>query len=337
MPGRIILPRRGRGRQSATALAEYEAALHAFCDAILQIQSTLDFVVSSRGWCYILEEHGLLKGEFNAAQTLLAECRKRGLLPLDIVADDMARSFDCVERTDTTTPEEQAQLILNAVNRAHERYAPISFWQGQEYYIQMMVEKVDLKSLFKPICDRYRIPIANARGWSDLNTRAHMMARFMLAENEGQTPVILYAGDHDPAGLAISTFLRRNLQDLEDAVGWSPDNLIIDRFGLNADFIEAQDLSWIDNLETGSGRRLDDPRHPDHQKPYVQQYLERYGARKVEANALVVRPEAGRRLCLDAVLKYLPEDAPEQYQSALGPYRNRMRDVLHVLLAEGLS
>jgi len=42
------------------------------------------------------------------------------------------------------------------------------------------------------------------------------------------------------------------------------------RFGLNKDFIERNRLTWIDNLETSSGKRLDDNKHNDHNKPYVQ-------------------------------------------------------------------
>ena len=44
---------------------------------------------------------------------------------------------------------------------------------------------------------------------------------------------------------------------------------------------------WINNLETASGKRLDDPKHPDHKKPYVQDYIREFGVRKREANALV--------------------------------------------------
>jgi hypothetical protein len=49
------------------------------------------------------------------------------------------------------------------------------------------------------------------------------------------------------------------------------------------------------------------------------------GARKVEANALVVRPEAGRKLCRQAILRYLPEDAPADYQAALERHRQRLQ------------
>ena len=94
---------------------------------------------------------------------------------------------------------------------------------------------------------------------------------------------------------------------MSGATGYTPDNLIVDRFGLNFDFIEAEGLSWSENLVTSSGEDLANERHPDHGKPYVQNYLRQFGARKVEANALVVRPEAGRCLCLDAVRRYVPD------------------------------
>jgi hypothetical protein len=178
------------------------------------------------------------------------------------------------------------------------------------------------------------VPLANSGGWADINGRAAMMRRFAEWEAKGKRCVLLYCGDHDPGGLNISGFLRSNLADLSGAVGWSPYDVIIDRFGLNFDFIEAHGLTWIDNLETGAGGRLDDPRHPDHGKAYVQDYLRRFGARKVEANALVARPQAGRELCLRAILNYVAEDAPDRYLERLKPLRDEVNAKVLDLLAE---
>ncbi len=334
----IKLPRRSRGRQSPEAEAAYQDALHQFCAAISQINSTLDFQVASRSWCYLLEEYGLLKGDFDNAQKLIVQCRKDGLLPLDIVAEDSAREFNNLESIDATSVEEEAQGILDwVVEDAHRTYTPISFWEDQEVFIQMVVEKVSLRNLFRPVCSRFHIPIANGRGWSDLNLRAKMMRRFAKWEAEGKQCVLLYCGDHDPGGLQISEFLRSNMEELEGAVGWSPDNLIIDRFGLNHAFIIEQDLTWIENLETGSGRRLDDPRHPDHAKPYVQDYIEEFGIRKVEGDALVTRVKAGRGLCRQAILKYVDEDAYELYRAKLEPLRDQVREEVDRLLEEAWS
>ena len=322
----IAVPKRGRGRQSKAAGEKYEEELHAFCEAILQIRSSLDFKVSSRGWCYILEEHGLGKGDFNKAQSLIVNCRKSGLLPLNIVADDSAREFGGLKFIDETTPDEEAENIIGGVQSSHLYYFPFSFWEDKEVYIQAMVEKIDLKNLFAPVFDEFHIPFANSRGWSDLNSRAALMRRFEEMEKAGKQCVLLYCGDHDPGGLAISDFLRSNLEDLSDAVEWFPDDLIIDRFGLNYDFIEENNLTWIDNLETSSGGRLDDPRHKDHRKFYVQSYLKQFGVRKVEANALVVRPEAGRELCRQAILKYLNLDDPQKYEEAIRPVQHEVRE-----------
>jgi hypothetical protein len=330
----ISLPRRPPCRPTAAINAQYEADLEAFCAAIVELNSGLDFKVSSRGWCYLLEEHGLAKGDFNSAQTLINDCRKSGRLPLDICAEDGRREFEHLEFINHKTPTAEAADIIEEIRWLPDVYTPLSFWEDQDYYLQMLVEKVDLRSLFSNVCRTYRVPLANAAGWSDINGRADMMRRFAQWDAEGKQCVLLYCGDHDPGGLNISGFIRSNLEDLAGAVGWQPNNLIIDRFGLNFDFIEAQGLTWIDNLETSSGGRLDSPRHPDHRKSYVQDYLRRFGARKVEANALVTRPEAARELCRQAILRYVSEDAPDRYRKALEPHREQVRGEVVRLLSD---
>jgi hypothetical protein len=289
--------------------------------------------VSSRGWCYILEEHGLGKGEFDAAQRLINDARKSGLLPIDFCAEDDSRQAEHLEKIDKEDSIEFAQGWLDYLkSHAHLQYRPVSFWDGLPVYVEMTVEKIDLKSLFRPITEEFHVATTNISGWNDINARAVMMKRFARWERHGKQCVLLHCGDHDPGGLHISGFLRSNMADLAAAVGWRPDNLIIDRFGLNADFIRRHRLTWIDNLETGSGGRLDDARHPDYQKSYVQDYLKRFGALKVEANALVVRPEAGRKFCLDAILRYVPTDAVERYERKLNPAQRKARREIARLL-----
>jgi hypothetical protein len=333
------VPALPRGRPSSTALSAYEAELKGFCTAILEINSTLDFSVSSRGWCYILEPHGLRKNDFDTAQELINDCRKRGYLPLDICAEDGSRSFDNLEQLDHADPEIFSRSWTEHLPNVHRQYTPFSFWEAQKYYVEMLVEKIDLKSLFSPVCAQFYIPIASVKGWADISQRAQIMKRFKYWEEErNKRCVLLYCGDHDPGGLNISDFLHSNLSDLAGAVDWDPYLVIIDRFGLNIDFIEEHGLTWIENLATAKGKYpLDDQRHGDHLKPYVQDYIRRFGVRKVEANALVVRSEAGRRLCLDAILKYVARTAPQKYQRALAPHRKRVQAEIRRQLREMYS
>lgn len=331
-----MLPRRSRGRQSVEAEAKYKEELEAFVQLVLQIQSRLDFKMGSRGWCYALEPHGLGKGDFDSAQRLINDCRKEGLLPLGFVAEEDARGFDCEEVVpDDETPEEYAKLIVESVAHAHKHYNPMSFWEGKPYFLQMLVEKIDLKSLFAPICDEYSIPIATTKGWSSISQREELIGRFKEHEDQGRWPVLLYCGDFDPAGLVISDYIKENLADLRKATGWTPDKLTVDRFGLNYDFIVKNNLTWIDNLETGSGQNLADPRHNDHRKPYVQDYLKQYGARKVEANAIVVVPEMGRDLCRAAINKYIPAAAVQDHRTRTQELQDEVAELVRALMNGG--
>lgn len=335
MTGRIEFPTAKRGRKTAAQQAEHEAQLSSFYTTIRQIESRLDFAVSARGWCYLMENSGAItKAEFDRVETLINAARKSGVLPIDICAMDENRSFDCVEYQDT--PDIGAYLVevMESTERYLRSYRPLSFWDEQPCYLEVLVEKIDLKSLFAPICRDIAMPIANAKGWPDIHVRAAMMRRFKQHEAAGRQCVLLYCGDHDPAGLRIADSYRAMFADIS-AVGWTPENLIIDRFGIDADFIEEHRLTWIDNLVTGSGKDLTDPRHPDHTKPYVQDYLRRFGARKVEANALVVAPQAGRQLFRKAIERYLGDigQARREFESRLELPRRQLRERFAATLA----
>lgn len=278
-----------------------ESELLAFADALKIMNRQTGFQVSSRGWCYQLENKGVIsKGQFSLANRLINECRKNGFLPINFTADENSRGFDCLPDDGDENENPFSRIYFTLGCALNPRFS-INKWKDEKYFIQMLVEKVDLFTLFKPICSKYEIPIANCKGWSSINQRAELIKRFKYFEDMGHIPVLLYCGDFDPFGLGISDFLIKNIKDLEKATGWNPQNLIIDRFGLNYDFIQKYNLSWIDNLETGSGKEA----NSNH--PIVKRYVEQYGRRKVEANAIVTQPEAGRELCENVIGKYLPD------------------------------
>lgn len=300
----VSLPRKGRYKERPAELQKFASTLEA-------IGSDIGFKLSARGWCYQLEQAGVInKGEFDYVESIVNECRELGYLPIDFVAEEEGRQFHGIEIPESDTPLEYMSRFLSMALRCEEAYIP-DWWTGEQYYIQMIVEKIDLITLFEPVCKEYKIPIATAKGWSSKLQRAAYARRFKEAEEDGLKCVLLYCGDHDPDGLRISDFLRSNLRDLmnirwlDGTDGYDPSELIIDRFGLNFDFIQANNLTWIDNLITGSKKNLASPQHPNHKMPYVQEYLRKIGARKCEANALVVRRQQAEELCRQAIEKYL--------------------------------
>ena len=334
-----------------------EESLTAFAQALEELGSQAGFKISARGWAYQLEVERLInKSQFDLVEKIVNECRKEGYLPIDFTAEEEGRKFSGVETPAVETPVEYMRQFLDGAMRCQEWY-DVDWWEGEKYYIQMVVEKIDLKTLFEPVCEEYHIPIASSKGWSSMLQRAKYAERFKKAEDIGLKCALIYCGDFDPDGLRISDFLRKNIWDLRNIV-WDdgsggydpggkiyksvkkkgeksrivlisdePEKLIVKRFGLNYDFIIENDLTWIDNLETGKKtlpNDLSDPVHPNHYMPYVQEYLRNHGARKLEANAIVSIPDRARELCRNAIEEYVGLDALGRFEVK----RQEIRDEL---------
>jgi len=300
--------------------ANREASLQNFANQLKALTAEIGMKLSSRGWAYQLEGFNLItKDKFDLVENIINECRKKGYLPVDFTAEEEARKFTGIEFPDTQTIPQYLKSFISATLNSAEYYTP-KWWDGEKYYIQMLVEKIDIKNLNYPICHEYHIPIATSKGWSSIIQRAEYSRRFKEAEDMGLIPVFLYCGDHDADGLRISDTIRKNLFDIahiywdDGTPGYDPTNLIIDRFGLNYDFIIENNLTWIDNLMTGRGLDLASPSHKNHYLPYVQNYLKQYGARKCEANALIKEKVVGKKLCRSAIEKYLGPDALNRFE-----------------------
>ncbi|MBA2733281.1 MAG: hypothetical protein H0U54_10370 [Acidobacteria bacterium] len=294
--------------------------LREFAEELQRMSGRIGFKVSARGWCYLLEQARMInKDGFNKVEELINTCRRRGFLPVDFVAEEDARAFSGIENPTDGTIKSILKLMCRDVLTGERYYTP-DWWDGEDYYIQMLVEKIDLKTLFSPVADEYHIPIANSKGWSSILQRAEYARRFKEAEERGLTCILLYCGDHDPDGLRISDTIRANLEQVAEVQwsdgeeGYDPADLEIVRFGLNYDFITQQGYTWIDNLITGSGKNLADPKHRNFRLPYVQQYLHTIGERKCEANAIVTTPNDARQLVRDAI------------ESIIGDARNRFAE-----------
>jgi hypothetical protein len=166
-----LLPKLPPHRPNAVVKAAHEDKVEVFCEALLEVRSRLDFDPGSRGWAYILEGDRLIdKDEIDAAQELINRCRKSGNLPLDICSEDDKRAADNLEDLDPD-PQERADDLFDYVQTAEQDYTPFSFWGDLDVYVQVAVEKSNIKNLFGKVCAEFYVPIANLGGWADLNVR----------------------------------------------------------------------------------------------------------------------------------------------------------------------
>lgn len=288
-------------------------------EAIERLSASTGYKFGPRGWAYYAEGLGLItKGEFARFEKLLTDMRKDGELDPDVIEPDGSRMATEVNdfEADDDTPEQHAQYAVNEIGQRLKDWASIyrqtGYWDDLDYYVEMIVEKKDLVQIFRSTADRYRVRITNGKGDTDIHTRLAMLKRFRDHTDAGRQCVLLAIGDHDPKGLHIVQGLQRTIMSCANIKGldWPDPDFEVVNIGLTEQQVFDLDLMRIGNLETGGGRDLSDPRHPDHFKPYVQDYMARYGVWKCEANALVGHPRKAEGLLETAINRFIPASHP---------------------------
>lgn len=303
-------------------------------EAIERLSHETGYKFGPRGWAYYAEGLGLItKGEFDRFEKLLTDMRKDGDLDPDVIEPDASRMATEVYDFEASghSPEDHAQFAIDEISdrlRAWSRsFYEAGYWDGLDYYVEMIVEKKDLVQIFRSTADRYNVRITNGKGDTDIHTRLAMLKRFRDHSYEGRRCVLLAVGDHDPKGLHIVDGLHRTIMSCANIKGldWDEPDFEVVNIGLTEDQIESLGLMKIGNLETGGGRDLSDPRHPDHFKPYVQDYIARFGVWKCEANALVGNPRGAQGLLEDAINRFIPANHPSDIEIENEPAQEEVR------------
>lgn len=310
-------------------------------EAIESLSHATGYKFGPRGWAYYAEGLGIItKGEFDRFEKLLTDMRKDGELDPDVIEPDASRVATEVGDFEATidSPEEHAQYAIDEISDRLRAWASIyyqyGYWDSLDYYVEMIVEKKDLVQIFRSIADRYNIRITNGKGDTDIHTRLALLKRFRDHTEAGRRCVLLAIGDHDPKGLHIVEGLHRTIMSCANIKGldWHDPDFEVVNIGLTEPQISALGLMKIDNLETGGGRDLSDTRHPDHFKPYVQDYISRFGVWKCEANALVGNPHGAGALLERAINEFVPASHPVDIEAQNEPGQAEVRSEISRLV-----
>lgn len=309
-------------------------ARFAMAEVIERMAEETGYRFGPRGWAYYAEGLGLItKGEFDRFEKLLTDMRKDGELDPDVIEPDASRMATEVDdfKASEAPPEAYARAAVDDIGERLKEWARAyheeGFWDGLDTYVEMIVEKKDLVQIFRSTADRYNIRITNGKGDTDIHTRLAMLKRFRDHAEEGRRSVLLAIGDHDPKGLNIVSGLQRTVMSCANLKGldWDYPEFEVVNIGLTEEQIIRLDLMKIGNLETGGGKDLSDPSHPDHFKPYVQDYIRQFGVWKCEANALVGKPSAARALLEDAINEFIPAEHLAEVEERNEPGQEAVR------------
>lgn len=309
-------------------------ARRAMGEAIEALSEETGFRFGPRGWAYYAEGLGLItKGEFARFEKLLTDMRKDGELDPDVIEPDSSRTATTVNDFEASEagPEAYARAAVDDIGNQLREWAKIyhetGYWDDLDFYVEMIVEKKDLVQIFRSTADQYNVRITNGKGDTDIHTRLAMLKRFRDHAEAGRVCILLGIGDHDPKGLHIVRGLHRTIMSCANIKGldWPDVDFQVVNIGLTERQVFDLNLMRIGNLETGGGRDLSDPTHPDHFKPYVQDYIRRYGVWKCEANALVGHPAKAQALLESAINQYIPAGYPDAIREKNEPGQAAVR------------
>lgn len=194
--------------------------------------------------------------------------------------------------------ESPSGIIKSAAYSYHTDY-----WEGQENYVEVWVEKDALVGIVGQICEQLDIHYFSCRGYVSQSEMWSASQRMRKREAEGKNLILLHLGDHDPSGKDMSRDILDRLRLFE------VEQLEFKRLALNMNQIEKYNpppnpTKLTDSRATG--------------------YINRYGHECWELDAL--EPKVITNLISDNVLKYRNE---KRYQ-----YCKKIEDKQKELLEE---
>ena len=140
--------------------------------------------------------------EYKRLGVIVRDGRRAGLIDWAAI-EDRTRNLD--NWRTYRSPEDAVRKI--AADYAEDP------WRGQRRRPEVWIEKDALVGVIEPVCRRWMLPSFAARGNGSNKRTLSGWQRFADILGDGQTPIVLHLGDHDPTGLDATATC---------ASGWRP-------------------------------------------------------------------------------------------------------------------
>lgn len=265
--------KKGRGRSQNTL--DMVRAMH---DILEEIEPA-----SVRAVCYRLFVAKLIpdmsRGSTSKVSRMLVTARENGEIPWDWVVDENRQAEHVATWTD---PEE----IIRVAARQYRK----DFWRDQPHWVEVWSEKGTVRGTLAPVLDKYGITLRVMHGYSSA-TVLHDVAK--ETRDSARPLTILYVGDHDPSGMAMSGI------DIPERLARYNGSATIRRVSVSWSDIYEHDLPSF-----SAASKAQDPRH--------KWFVDNFGYKCYELDALP--PPILRQNVEDDILEFI--DMPTWEHSA---------------------
>jgi hypothetical protein len=234
------------------------------------------------------------QSEYKRLGSIISDARLAGLIDWNAIED---RTRNIKANYHNTDPGDAVKDAL--YNFMLDR------WKGQEYRVEVWIEKEALVGVISQICRKLDVPYFACKGYVSQSEMWNAAQRFAYYnENYDQTPVIIHLGDHDPSGIDMT----RDIEYRQDLFGGA---YIVDRIALN--------MPQIDKYgPPPNPAKLTDSRSSS--------YVERFGYDSWELDAL--EPLVLRELIENKVLEYRDETIYQETRQQERDYKKVLRKVV---------
>lgn len=152
---------------------------------------------------------------------LISDARLAGLIDWNSIED---RTRNMRGNSHWSSP---GSIINSAAYSYH-----LDHWEGQDYYVEVWVEKDALIGIVGQICGQLDVNFFSCRGYVSQSEMWGAAQRLKIRQDQGQNVVLLHLGDHDPSGKDMSRDIQDRLRIFEAY------NVEFHRLALNMNQIE---------------------------------------------------------------------------------------------------
>ena len=204
--------------------ADKSLAMLSEVQKILSGYETQGYDLSLRQLYYQLVSRNLVENtelSYKRVGDLLNNARLAGLVDWDILKD---RGRNCRRNNHWTDPA--------AFLEETKDWYDMDLWEGQKWYVEVMIEKQALEGVLLPVCQEFDVPFTSNKGYASVDVLYRASKRFLRQHRAGKKLAVIYLGDHDPSGMDMT-------RDVADRLAiFTGGRLDIDRVALNMPQIE---------------------------------------------------------------------------------------------------
>ena len=194
------------------------------CDEILLDYHDQGLKMTVRQLYYQLVARNIIENtekSYNRIKNLISNARLAGEIHWNMIEDKTRRLQGHYFNSS----------LGQALQSASDCFA-LDLWKGQEYRVQVWVEKQALAGIIERATDKYQVPFFSCRGFAS-QTSQWELAQSMIWE-KAQT-VIIHLGDHDPSGIDMT---RDIIKRMGMFTGYRGRSVQVHRIALNWDQLE---------------------------------------------------------------------------------------------------